>query len=146
MRACELTLYPQIYKHTHWGRTEIDIATSLNDQSIIDNRDRFIENYHIVKCMKNLNHLKRISYYISLLMNGHFCKFMEHGEVYKTSDNRYILIVSPYKANLQHLDENEFINKCGFAEIAPLYSDTSSTFIKDVSDLTTRDIRTILLY
>lgn len=141
MKTCELTDYPRIYERTNWGNLDLEMRPmSQRNENIIHNRNRFIEDYDITKCINDTNDLKKISYYMSRFANGYFRNYWDHPELYKTIDGRYIFVLNPYQ-RIANPSENEFLDECGFQRIDPLYCDSEATYVKDLSDLRIQEVR-----
>jgi len=123
------TNYPKIYKNTYWGYFK---PTNF-DTHIIDNRNKFINDYNI----KNIAKCQSAYEFISFCKNkSEFSKFFDHIELYKTNTGDYIILISPY----DHLNNNpikleQFRQELNFTEIYPLYHKHAITMIKIISDL-----------
>ena len=123
----ELTNYPKIYV-CYWGSFRETDNNKLSKE-IIDNRNNFIEKYNIKCSAKSIGFIKKYYYY---LYNERWrekgCKLrVDHLELYKTNDNKYLYINSPYCVNEQ--EEQNLIND-GWIKIEKLYSPMATTFLK----------------
>ena len=118
-KVYELTHYPAIFKHCYWGSFDRLVNKEITDQ-IIDNRDNFVSFYKI-KCYKMPCYIYR-SIYDEI--NGKQYHFYDHIECYKTYDNDYILICSPYG------EYDEQFNELGWTKIDKLYSEGAYTYMK----------------
>jgi hypothetical protein len=126
----ELTNYPKIFNRTSWGCVEGRPIT----ENIINNRNLFVHDYKINKLITNTNNLKKISVYESTLANHpRYRKFCDHSELYKTIDGRYILVMSSGFGTRE--EEEDFCDNIGFIKINPLYSESATTFVKDLTNL-----------
>lgn len=132
-----LTKYPKIYENIYWGRFKND--KHKIDTNIIENRNKFIEEYNIKSGKKfpqyvwkyiyqvglNLEyfHTKKLDYYSSNIFHDH--TVFDHKETYITKTGDFILICSPYKGS----KEFEIFDKFGFKEIYPLYLNSATTYL-----------------
>ena len=120
----KLTENKKIFKVTYWGtftledRTEEDIK-EIN--KIVENRNNFLKEYSI----------KRISPLPSKLKDE-FEKtspyLLDHVEIYKTEDNKYVIVNSPYTDNTCQ-KYNELLS-LGWKVIDKLYFNNATTFVK----------------
>ena len=112
MNNYELTKYPLLYKKTYWGK----INYEDNLKNIIRNRNIFIENLSIIK------YLTKVPQYIS----NEYVKydFIDHVEVYLTSDKKYIIISSPYNESKKEYYKYRWI------KINRLYNNSAHTWMK----------------
>ena len=114
------TDYPKIYKKTYWGgfKTNINITPE-----IINNRNRFIIDYSITKCLGIWDIPKYIEKITSYNYNVN--EYLDHVEIYKMSNSSsYLLVSSPYG------DHFDVYREKGWIQIYPLYSTTATTFVK----------------
>ena len=125
MSTYQSTEYPQIYINTYWGSSPLDHQNGITPD-IITNRNNFIRDYNINKCVRDPP--KYIEKQIQNEVNLGIC---DHLECYKTSDQRYILISSPYKliGETKIRIVNEY-NQNGWAQFVDLYSTNTFTYIK----------------
>ena len=125
MKNYEKTEYPEIYMNTYWGNFTDDA-----DEEIINNRNNFIKDFEIIGIMKEEKKMIELK---QILINK-YLTFFDHIEIYKTINNTYIFITSPYG-----LEKNEML---GFKKIYNLYSHYSNTFyIEYEKSEITRDIK-----
>lgn len=121
----ERTNYPDIYRKTYWGMGERENM----DGAIIDNRNRFIRDNNIYKCLKGI-YLPKYLQRMTGKKNGEYCNNMyDHVEYYKTRDNVYMIISSPYNRDVSLDDCYE---KVGWKKIYNLYTMDSTTYVKFV--------------
>jgi hypothetical protein len=120
--ASERTNYRRIYKKTYWGGFRHN--TRITDE-IIDNRNRFITDYSIAKCVERWDAPK----YIENITNYDSNRYLDHVEIYKMTDSSYYLLVSSPYASHGFPNYDDHI-KNGWSEIYPLYSISTVTFIK----------------
>lgn len=123
----ELTKYPKLFKNTYWGcfntngRTEEDIREI---KKIVENRNRFVEEYQITKKEK------REPKYVREKLNEISNKFdggLDHLEIYKTQNNEYIILNSPYiKKDSKCYSK---LKDGGWEEVENLYFDNAISFI-----------------
>jgi hypothetical protein len=140
MAYYELTKYPNIFKNTYWGcfkgnKDDLDV--------IVNNRNQFIKDYNIKQTAKMTSNVrfdfnttfyrspnneydmidfKRNNYY-----NDH--RYIDHLEIYKTRDNKMVVLSSPYKT----LDDETKINvfkENGWNLLYDLYDKNALTFCK----------------
>lgn len=129
----QLTKYKNIYKNINWGYNSaykiIDGKKIKNyNQEIIDNRNKFIEDYNIKH--KQPSFSQCIKDYIFLIRNYNYnYQFYDHLEKYKTNDNKIVIIVSPYGPH----ERDTYTIPNDFTEIYKLYHQTATTFIKVIS-------------
>ena len=127
----EMTKYPKIYKKTYWGNFKSD----ENERDIIDNRNKFIEDYGILSICES----KTIDRFIHKGKNSGYRMFFDHCEGYKTNDKKYVLIMSPYHGSIKHfisiVDLSKFKEEFGFREINKLYHENATTMIKVIDNL-----------
>jgi hypothetical protein len=115
---CERTKHRKIFAGSYWGAFKCEI-----DQSIIDNRNEFVEEfgiksyYHMPKYMdKRLEHM----------MDRNNSKMFDHIETYKTKDNKCVIVNSPYHVTEQ---TEQKLNELGYVEYKPLYGESTKTYI-----------------
>ena len=108
------TKYPKIYKKTYWGGFNENINIT---EEIIENRNKFVENYDIAKCVMKIP--RKIQKHFDALGLR-----LDHQECYLTHDKTYVLIASPY------CDDRVVYENQGWHGIEPIYSTAAWTFIK----------------
>jgi hypothetical protein len=142
MKYYELTKYPNIFKNTYWGlfkgnKDDLDV--------IVNNRNKFKKDYNIKQTTKMTQNVRldlNTTFYrmpnnkydiIDFKRNNHYWKsyhtFIDHLEIYKTSDNKLVVLSSPYKT----LDDETKINvfkENGWNLIYDLYDKDALTFCK----------------
>ena len=108
----EMTNYPNIYKKSYWGN-KID-----NINSIIYNRNKFIEEFNIIKKIR----------FSPKYINKEFeiLEKYNHKECYLTNDKCYILVSSLYDKN----DHN--YNELDWKKYNNLYDVDTITYIKKI--------------
>lgn len=114
------TNYPNIYKHTYWGNFDYEKNKYSITKNIIDNRNKFIEEYN-VKIKKNPPQ------YISKEADRNLYRFFDHVEFYQ-NEKFYIIIISPYN-HLNEIDLNK-LKELEFQSIYQLYSINAFSFVK----------------
>ena len=125
MSIYQSTQFPKIYINTYWGSIPLHPHNGIS-QDIIINRNNFIQDYNINKCVKYPP-----KYIEKQIQNEIDLGICDHLEYYKTNDKRYIIISSPYKliGETKIKTENEY-NQNGWAQFLDLYSTNTSTYIK----------------
>ena len=125
MSTYQSTQYPQIYINTYWGSSSLEPYNGIT-QDIITNRNSFIRDYNINKCVRDPP-----KYIEKQIQNEVDLGIIDHLEYYKTNDKRYILISSPYKKEgLSKIKETNGYEQNGWAQYIELYSINTSTYIK----------------
>ena len=120
----KITKYSKIYSDTYWGAFKLnDHLESTGIAQIIQNRNQFIEEYNIKKCV---SHNKSINKYRKILDEEK--TKTDHLEFYKTIDDNIIVINSPYMIEGSE-SENELL-KTGWEKIEKLYFNEASTYIR----------------
>ena len=136
------TRYPGLYRDTYWGRWT-GLEKSTGDTEIIENRNKFATDYHLKsrlpkrttvkyqkkeEVFKDLNEIKHCPRYDVM---------KRHIEYYKTTDNKIIVVFSPY-------DISESMTKlaleCGYSLIYPIFSTMATTFVKEITKSTDSNI------
>ena len=129
MDYCDKTKHSKIFCNAYWGRFNYDVQdeqTKKNIDKIIINRDNFITNYKIKKYItKEPLYLSKHVYENSSLGGGKIMSEYDHIEFYETTENDYIIVISPYNTN-----SDEKLNNLGWVKIDNLYSFDSHTHIK----------------
>lgn len=110
------TNYSKIYRKSYWGNFTKSFQ-SINDD-IIDNRNNFILNNDIIAYKVP----KYIGWQIMELRNK--SSIFDHIECYKTNNNHYILIASPYVVY-----DDEYTS-LGWTKTDKLYCVSAHTYMK----------------
>jgi hypothetical protein len=118
---CNMTEYPKIFKNVYWGN--FDNETDKLEQNIIENRNNFVKEFEIVR-VKNIPQ-KYHKYYNFEKRYNENKDFFDHVEEYKTKNNDYLVICSPY------YNQDELAKKLGYRKYKPLYSLGAFTYIKN---------------
>ena len=116
----EFTNHPNIFKNCYWGNFDKKDNSDTTNQ-IIENRNRFIF-FNRIKCYKKMPRYIYSTIYDDI--NGKLYHFYDHVECYRTYNNNYILICSPYGEYDDKFDE------LGWTKIDKLYSHNASTYMK----------------
>lgn len=124
----DLTKYPEIFRTTYWG----GFSKQRNNWEIADNRNKFVEDYKIIKYKGR----KAPNYITNYFENNYL---YDHPEIYESKDN-YVLIVSTYITDNDEEERNSFnrglyhsdLYKVGWEKIYKLYTETATTFVKVV--------------
>jgi len=117
----EHTKYEKIYKKVNWGT--LNGNTAEPDNEIINNRNKFIEDFKI----KNVINMPRSLWsFINTNNNRRF----DHVETYKTENKEIIVIVSPYYNG----HEIDYPEEVGFTRYNKLYANDARTFIAVISE------------
>lgn len=115
---CDRTKYKKIFSGSYWGAFKCEI-----DESIIDNRNKFVEEkgiksyYNMPKYM-----IRRLEH----MMNRNKSKMFDHIETYKTNDNKCVIVNSPYDVTE---DNEKAIMDLGYVKYKPLYGEATNTYI-----------------
>lgn len=120
-RYCDITLYPNKYAQTYWGRFPYNAQSDTDILEAVKNRNVFITDY-------NINKKARLPKYINDKLDRKN-DFYDHVECYKTSDRSYVIITSPsHRSDKTYFDS--YAEEHGWTKIYDLYSDSTHTFIK----------------
>lgn len=112
------TKYPKIYSRTYWGSSSYENC----GDNIIENRNKFIEEYKIINICKTqrCDKFRRVfSKYVDL----------DHVEYYTVNGDSNIILVlnSPYCVNDE---EHAKLVEHGFKKIYPLYHNSAQSYVK----------------
>ena len=116
----DMTEYPKIFKNSHWGNFDRYKKHKIED--IITNRNNFVKEFEIVK--KKDIPKKYHKYFNFEKRNDEHRPFYDHVEEYKTKNNNYLVICSPYT------NYDELAEKLGYKKYNQLYSSDAFTYIK----------------
>lgn len=116
------TDYPHLYCNCYWGRFPYDPSEDYKD--LFENRNKFVADYNIRH--KSCGSLIQFSHIANGIRRTNEMYF-DHMEKYRSTDGKYIIIVSPY-ANPQKAQE--VLGSLGFQQIYNLYSDSATTWIR----------------
>jgi len=124
----QLTKYPRIYNDVYWGNFVYEPSSVHNmiNGNIIENRNKFVEDYNIKSRPKNGIPYKIKEKYITTIQEKEG-KIFDHIEYYYTHDKKYILVSSPYN------DKDEIYSNLGWEKINKLYCTCASTYIKFIN-------------
>ena len=111
----DCTKYPRIYDGTYWGH----FSRENLEQELIDNRNNFINDYHIKRSCKTP---KKFDKYVQFKDEPFLC---DHIECYYTTDRKYIIVCSPY-------GERPTLLTKGWKQIPPMYSTSATTYLKEI--------------
>lgn len=130
----ELTEYPKIFDKTYWGA--FDTADRTKDEleeikEMVINRNNFIENYDIKQSVQRHKMPKKILDQIINYTSN--LSLFDHVECYKTYDNEYYMVNSPYVNKDSEKDKK--IKELGFKMIDPLYFKDAITYIKKIEPI-----------
>ena len=121
----DYTKYPTIFENVYWGNFKLGINDSPASrdafQEICNNRNRFVEEYNIIK--QYSNPARKIREKITDDLHP-WCR---HIEYYKTNDKKTIVAFSKFvdKDN----EHNAYLNK-GYEHIYPIYAMDQNTYVK----------------
>jgi hypothetical protein len=122
VRHCTLTKYPKIFAGTYWGNGMLKIS-----QDIANNRNTFVEEYHIKSACHSPPKYVRMHIYVG--SSGEYIyNDMDHIEVYKTHHKNYIVISSPYAPTRS----DEYYDIHGWIKIYNLYYHDADTYMKHI--------------
>lgn len=117
------THHSAIFSGSYWGS-----CSGRADESVIKNRNNFVEKFDIVyrKSLKDTpKYILRIIGYQSDNKNPRDrSRELDHIELYQTKDKSWVIITSPYLAN------KEFMDKYGYEKYDNLYSVNAETYCK----------------
>ena len=125
MKYYEATDFPTIYETVYWGNFKITENRDITE--IVKNRNKFITDFNI-KTTKFKNVI--LMRYIHHIINHNKDRRYDHLEEYKTHDDKYVLVNSPYDKTDKM---KEILTNDGWIEIYNLYSQEAMTFIKILS-------------
>ncbi len=117
----ESTKYPELFKDTYWGM--FNMLRDPAEKEVIENRNKFVEEYKITKKLRTSRRI--------LFSKLHDTVRLDHLELYKTEDNKILIVQSPYEGQLRNLTKIEEKILESFKEIYPLYHLTAKTYIKE---------------
>ena len=117
-----VTSHPKLFEHVYWGNFDIR-NIDLDYIEIFQNRDKFVDEFQIVKRCKNTPQYvdKYIDYYNKDKLH------IDHREVYENQNVDYVLITSPYDSSEGNIERHE---KCGWKHIYPIYGCGAVTFVR----------------
>lgn len=108
------TKYPKLFPF-YWGNRRY---IPNDDDIIVNNRNQFIENYKIVKAHR----YSFLENYTDIIKDN---IYLDHTEYFKTKDNKYIIITSPYTD--YYTDK---FYEHGWVLIEKLYAPSAFTYFK----------------
>ena len=115
------TNYKKIYERTYWGGFFYN-----NDQKeIIQNRNKFIPEFNIKRIQTDIRYTLEYKQQFRLL----YKEYYDHIEIYRTQDNKILMLVSPYN-HKKELSEEEFLHKSNFKKIYNLYHTHADSYYK----------------
>ena len=113
-----------MFAKSYWGYNDYKDA----NLEIINNRNAFVHDYAISTFVSNwpkyVFYQSQISEILKNMQHSLPRSFADHAECYKTKDNGYLVIVSPYT----NCSAEAYCR--GYREIAPLYDISCPTYIK----------------
>lgn len=132
----DFTKYPRIYSQVYWGAFQ-----GASAQDIIDNRNEFIKDFDIKSRYRLPQYMKKKHGYsvdrnwedekerkLNVFYQPKRCK-LDHVEIYKTKDNRCVMVNSPYCVSEA---EEAKILEMGYTKYKPLYNSMATTYIQIV--------------
>jgi hypothetical protein len=124
MQPYKATQYPNIYNKTYWGSSSLEPYNGIT-QAVINNRNNFIKELFISKCVDIPKYAKK------QIQNELNLGIIDHLECYKNKDNHIILVSSPYnfEGESKIKSESEYIQN-GWYIYDNLYSTSTTTYIK----------------
>jgi len=132
IKARYKTKYPKIF-YCYWGAFDYNNrALGITDE-IIENRNKFVEEFEITRRKEISNRLNTfLGDYGLFGTNPRY--YYDHVETYYTKTKQHIIIISPYFTSGSEYDEIvKYFEKGGFKLYKPLYSTSASTFIRVVN-------------
>lgn len=118
----ELTAFHRIYRKTYWGWGSATGTKSLHHPSIIENRNRFADDYCLKKVITNRLPRKVAKFIETARRNLR----VDHVEAYKTEAGQTIVLSSPYC--LSEDDEMKYI-QAGWIKLPQLYCTSATTMM-----------------
>ena len=122
----DYTKYPNIFKNVYWGNFEMNDTSEAstrreNFQEICTNRNRFVEEYNIIK-----QYSKPATKVREKILDDLY-PWCRHIEYYKTNDKKTIVVFSKFveKDN----EHKAYLNK-GYEHIYPIYAKDQNTYVK----------------
>ena len=146
----QLTRYPNIFRGSYWGNFTSDPIRYNDIVGIFQNRNRFVEQFQITKRLSISNtintllktefndldklirekHISRPAELLRYIKQSDInSNFYDHIEIYKTTDDRILVLSSPYVSK----DEKyySFLEKTGFINLDyNLYCNSAISFYK----------------
>ena len=113
---CERTKYRKIFARSYWGHFKCEI-----DQSIIDNRNEFVEEIGIKSYYIMPKYMHRR---FEHMMDRKNSSMFDHIETYKTKDNKCVIVNSPYCVTEE---TEQKLNEMGYVNYKSLYSEVGRT-------------------
>ena len=115
----EQTKYPKLFKDTYWGHHYY----GGHKIQIIENRNKFVIEYQIKKQSITIPYAQDIW---AAYDNG-----FDHKEYYNLLDGRVLMLISPYKGQVNSDEKFEKNFKVlGYELIYPLYIEEANSYIK----------------
>jgi len=126
-RFYEFTKYKKIYSQTYWGNYPYIDVNKIALDSVLDNRNNFIEEFNIKK-VKNRSELPaRIQKKNIFIYDSNLLILQKHREIYLLDNKKYLILISPYNVSET---ENEKLLSLGFNKMnKTLWCDTTTYFI-----------------
>ena len=140
----ELTDYPRLYQNVYWGNFSVKHGDQDDIRICVMNRNKFIKDYNIKSRCCNMT--MELRYYLN-------CTFfrrptdkydhedfkhstyylndrnLDHLEVYKTFDKKYVIVSSPYR-DINDERTIQYYQERGWNKIYSLYDRSIPTFCK----------------
>lgn len=90
-KHADYTNYPKLFENTYWGQ----YRSEPPEDNIVENRNRFVEQFSIKSKVNKIPKRIKNNYWHE---NKGYKKNMDHVEVYKTRDDKYLIVNSPYNS------------------------------------------------
>jgi len=118
-----MTEFPKIYCNSYWGAFR---SCNKPDENIFKNRNEFAKIHQLLPKQVSYNIKNKMRYLIGLNYQLMELKF-DHDEYYKTADNHFVVIVSPYTSK-ESKDYLELISE-GWTPVDTLYNSSAESLM-----------------
>ncbi len=118
----DLTDYPKIYNSTYWG--DFNNANNRIKKEIITNRNNFVKDFDIANVKTIPKKYQKYFYLEFETRYNEYKKLFDHVEQYRTNNNGYVVICSPYS------QEDEIAEKLGYKKYKNMYCYAGFTYVK----------------
>ena len=120
----QMTKNKKMYENTYWGGIKYEDSMI----SIVDNRNKFITDYNLKKCLNYTKTPKKLDKYVNNIKNNpDLYNYIDHIEIYRLTDGNYLLLNSPY-TTYEKCDK--ILMENGWTKIYKLYLPEASSFVK----------------
>jgi len=119
----EMTEFPKIYCNSYWGAFR---SCNKPDENVFKNRNEFAKIHQLLPKQVSYNIKNKMRDLIGLNYQLMQLKF-DHDEYYKTADNHFVVVVSPYTSK-ESKDYLELIAE-GWTPVDTLYSSSAESLM-----------------